>query len=38
NYVDFNEIYKEFIELEPKMTVYLAKVFKEMGGKASKSI
>jgi len=38
NYVDFNEIYKEFIELEPKMTVYLAKVFKEMGGKTSKSL
>ncbi len=38
NYINFNEQYKEFIKLEPEITTYLAKVFKEIGGKMSKSL
>ena len=36
NYIDFKEKYKEFIQLEPEISIYLGKVYKEMGGEMSK--
>lgn len=36
NYIDFKEKYKEFIQLEPEMSIYLGKVYKEMGGEMQK--
>lgn len=38
NYIDFKEKYKEFIQLEPEMSIYLGKVYKEMGGEMQKSL
>lgn len=38
NYIDFEEKYKEFIQLEPEMSIYLGKVYKEMGGEMQKSL
>lgn len=38
NYIDFKEKYKEFIQLEPEMSIYLGNIYKEMGGEMRETL